>query len=1616
MTIPDKYAFWRWPSKIQQLSKQLEELKTEHERVLAGQSKLLEWVKVTHRLGSPAEGIRAMFQSGKRIVPLLAMLLFGQCLMAQPAPPILRSPLTTNSHFGPTPTEGQVPIWNAAAKKWSNNIPSGGSVVFGDLVWTNDNGVLKPIAFPTNILLRVNAPDNGVATNFYFDSRVFRTNATSKLFQIYNGGSNALTIGPNGGLFAGRGNSTPFPGAVLYGIFDTALGETNQQEAFIFSRNSAVGYSGGADMIVDTNYGALILVANKEGGTKFSRFAVQAGAGLDPENFNTFSMQALVDGADYMHMDPNFTLLTPTNYLFSSSVRITNIHTLMSLQNSNFPVLEVDGVGDLRLIKKVPYLWPSSQGAAGTALTNNGSGVLGWWPITVGGTVNFSDLLWTNEPSGRIHPVTFTNRLEVQRSITIGTNTATYFLAPNSNDFLFAGRDITKGERWGPQFAIAAFSNSVTSVAYYTINYRAAGHTLVSTDENSNASIAYIYARSESGPGGDPEILLSTTNGYVPFASRRATNTILNNVTYQFPTSQGAAGTVLTNNGSGTLGWGIDQTSVGGGSLTTNANQFLGVPLAIKDGAFLTNVNIESSLQVSNGHTYLAGPVTNLVQLNLPHLTVSRSAIINAQGDLTNSSADANWSLYPTNVWNDRQGGSVLLSNLVANPYTGYTNQVFGGTNISVRTVGGTNFIDTTGFLNNWSLYSTNVWNSRQGGSATLTNLSGTGAITNLFSATLSNATIKPLVVGVGDAAGATNTTGAIRGLEAGANITLTPNGSNYVIASTASGGVAFSDLVWTNRVGELLPNAYPTNTILSPTNNGFRTNFFFGTDTIRTGGTNKIFRVYNGTNNAFTVSDSGIFIGSGNGTPINGQAVNAIYDTTLGDAPAKAISLTAQNSAVGFNSSAVTSVSTNFAQTVITADRDGTGFINLSQVIGGDATWLNFDMYVLAQDAGGTIIKPMQFDPDFSLSPTSYIFNSTMRITNIQTLLSLQNSNTPMFEVNGIGDLKLLKRVAYSWPSAQGSSSTALTNDGSGNLGWWPIAVGGGTVTFADLVWTNNLGRLHPNVYQTNIIFAPTNTGPGGQSTTTNFLFQTSTRRIGGTNVLFAVFNGGASALVVGDQGIMIGSTNYIPVPQAAIDIAYDMAFGVDTPEKSILLTTYHSTVGYSGNAEMHVSTNYGDFNVTANKEGNGFVQYFARAGGVGTGVNYLNFDSYVLIQDEGATVITPLQFDPDFSMSPTSYIFGTTMRVTNIHTLMSLQNSNTPMFEVDGIGDLKLLKRISYSWPNAQGAVRTVLTNDGSGNLGWGSAAGQVLRTIEEFNGKTVFTNLDFTGSIIKVMTNAITGSRTNNLTNAISGASMIVYVVGDTATATDFNYTFTAASANIRWMNATTNSNGIDVLIHSNQVYTFRFDVVTNATGPATNIIAQWATDSPRPILNDPIPISSGAGTSNAWVGGVVFLDATTATTNLQATAVYTNLFTFTVPANTLTNLGDELEFYLSGHFKYATANTNGFKCIYGTSTLFDTGFLTISNCPWRAKITITRTGNSTERVEAEVIAQSPAAGSFGNGTLTAYRTNMPLAQVNGVTNIFAFQGTSRVVAAITNDYRRIKWNSGPKGSVP
>lgn len=176
--------------------------------------------------------------------------------------------------------------------------------------------------------------------------------------------------------------------------------------------------------------------------------------------------------------------------------------------------------------------------------------------------------------------------------------------------------------------------------------------------------------------------------------------------------------------------------------------------------------------------------------------------------------------------------------------------------------------------------------------------------------------------------------------------------------------------------------------------------------------------------------------------------------------------------------------------------------------------------------------------------------------------------------------------------------------------------------------------------------------------------------------------------------------------------------------------------------------------------------------------------------------------------------------------------------------------------------------------------------------------------------------------------------------------------------------------------------------------------------------PIQVSMGSSASNFISGGSVLLNSLERT-NHTGSGAFTNFYDFTIPANALTNDGDRVVFTLGGHFRYQTATTNDLRAILGGTTLFDTGFITASNCPWRVAIDVVRTGNSAQRVDCKVEWNVNAAvGSHGNGTLSTYSTNMPLALVNGVTNIFVFQGASRIPAAITNNYFEVEFKPGPR----
>lgn len=199
-------------------------------------------------------------------------------------------------------------------------------------------------------------------------------------------------------------------------------------------------------------------------------------------------------------------------------------------------------------------------------------------------------------------------------------------------------------------------------------------------------------------------------------------------------------------------------------TLTTN-----GTTVTIATGAGVGEANVNGEVAVTNatmmGLVYGKADITNLLR------AVSARYGLVATNESTNISFAINPSVVPSQT--ELNAASNVLRTDVLN-LQGATNGIM--TRIG-NLDGSTNAIDA-------------LARTKQDGTLTLTNLSGTGAVTNLYSPTLSNATIKPLVVGVGTAAGATNTTGQIRGLEAGSNVTLSENGSNVVIAATSGSGV----------------------------------------------------------------------------------------------------------------------------------------------------------------------------------------------------------------------------------------------------------------------------------------------------------------------------------------------------------------------------------------------------------------------------------------------------------------------------------------------------------------------------------------------------------------------------------------------------------------------------------------------------------------------------------------------------------------------------------------------------------------------------------------------------------------------------------------------------------
>ena len=176
----------------------------------------------------------------------------------------------------------------------------------------------------------------------------------------------------------------------------------------------------------------------------------------------------------------------------------------------------------------------------------------------------------------------------------------------------------------------------------------------------------------------------------------------------------------------------------------------------------------------------------------------------------------------------------------------------------------------------------------------------------------------------------------------------------------------------------------------------------------------------------------------------------------------------------------------------------------------------------------------------------------------------------------------------------------------------------------------------------------------------------------------------------------------------------------------------------------------------------------------------------------------------------------------------------------------------------------------------------------------------------------------------------------------------------------------------------------------------------TDS-RAIALSNAPVLAGSGASNAFVGGVIFKRVGGLFTNLNAAAAtLTNLDSVVVAAHTLTNNGDTIRAEWAITRPAALVNTNQFQIIYGSQTLLDTGLMIGSNSPVRAWCEITRTGNTSQHVEARL-----EWGPGGGAPFAFTNANIEIAQTNGINTTLKMMGAARRVGAFTNNFFRLTY---------
>ena len=144
----------------------------------------------------------------------------------------------------------------------------------------------------------------------------------------------------------------------------------------------------------------------------------------------------------------------------------------------------------------------------------------------------------------------------------------------------------------------------------------------------------------------------------------------------------------------------------------------------------------------------------------------------------------------------------------------------------------------------------------------------------------------------------------------------------------------------------------------------------------------------------------------------------------------------------------------------------------------------------------------------------------------------------------------------------------------------------------------------------------------------------------------------------------------------------------------------------------------------------------------------------------------------------------------------------------------------------------------------------------------------------------------------------------------------------------------------------------DLGTIASQDADNVTITGGNISDTDIESSTIQIKAGATTAFLNVGGTLQVDTTTVG---NTAGVETDLITYTIAANTLSQTGSYLEITAFGTIA-ANANLKEVKLILGSTTLLATGSVGANNGSWQIKAKIIRIGAAVEKCICTIVSDN------------------------------------------------------------